>query len=94
MCPHKISLELIHYIFVVKGSKKSTHYEWDFGDNTTKISADGLENIKIQKHTYKSKGFYNVTVTATNGKGKAVVATTIHVEGKILCFSLSPPVQL
>ncbi len=77
-----------HCIVVLKGSKKSTHYEWNFGDNTTKISGEGLENVKIQKHSYKLKGFYNVTVTATNEKRKTTVSTMIHVEGNALLLTL------
>jgi hypothetical protein len=83
-----------HSMVSEKEHGKAT-YTWDFGDGTA--AGDG----KIVKHTFASKGKYNVTLTITpeKSKGKAkgkkgIVTTTITVADATAGDSASAELQI
>ena len=52
------------YISFTNSSEKAVAYAWDFGDGNTSTEAE-------PKHRFFTSGVYNVTLTATNEKGKS-----------------------
>ncbi|MEM6770013.1 MAG: peptidylprolyl isomerase [Bacteroidota bacterium] len=52
------------YVSFTNSSEKATTYAWDFGDGATSTEA-------APRHRFFKSGQYNVTLTATNEKGKS-----------------------
>ena len=52
------------YISFTNSSEKAVTYAWDFGDGNTSTAAE-------PRHRFFTSGVYNVTLTATNEKGKS-----------------------
>ncbi|ESO95129.1 hypothetical protein LOTGIDRAFT_232214 [Lottia gigantea] len=72
------------------GSRISTSYTWNFGDNQTK-TITGLEKSTQIKHTYKKYGKYNISLIASNNKGKSEAHLFIRVEEKVTLLMLDVP---
>ncbi|KAK2158380.1 hypothetical protein LSH36_171g01025 [Paralvinella palmiformis] len=66
-----------------RGSKQSTSYSWNFGDDHVLTTFVGFEKAKNQTHIYQNRGLFIVTVKASNEDGSTEVSLTVLVEDKI-----------
>ena len=59
------------------GTALTTHYQWDFGDQTTASQYDQLDGFNAA-HVYNTPGTYTATLTVTDAKGN-VAHTSVQV---------------
>ena len=69
------------FCHLFQGSKTTTQYIWDFGDNTTVINT-GYEQSRVQVHAFAYPEEYIVEVVATNEAGEAAIEMPISMLGK------------
>ena len=74
----------ISCILYLQGSKKTTSYTWNFGDDDkNRIVCKGFDQAKNQTHTYNKRGLYNVSIVAKNAVGTSYVSMIVMVEGTV-----------
>ncbi|KAI6649067.1 VPS10 domain-containing receptor SorCS1-like [Oopsacas minuta] len=71
------------------GSKKSTVYRWDYGDNSTQQMIEGFTLSETVTHTYTRAGKYTINLSASNSAGVNNVSIDIVVLDVVDSFNVT-----